>query len=118
MANEVPLQCSLKNKGIIFYKLEICVPSVNIKNKIEYFFIDGTDFNLIVDLIDCNRPLNIQWKTTLSNEILKFNNKSLFISSDYIKIPKNHTIEVILFNENKTEKLSSDLLNIEFMTVI
>lgn len=86
-------------------------------NKIDYFFIDGTDFNLLSEINDCSRTLNIVWKSSLEGFLLKYNNKALFLSSDKINVPRNHAVEVYLYNENKTELLGSDRINIEFISV-
>jgi len=53
----------------------------------------------------------------LDNEILKYGNKSLIVSGENIHIPRNHTVEITLLNENRTQILSYEKLNIEFMTV-
>ncbi len=94
-----------------------CFPYARIKNRDPFFFLDGTDFNLNIDLQDCNRNLIIKWITTLKDFILKQNRKSLILDSSKINIPKNHTFEVLLYNENMTEILNRDNLEIEFMTV-
>ncbi len=88
-----------------------------IRNRDTFFFFDGTDFNLNVDLNDCNRPLNLQWITTLKDPIIKEGGKSLFLNSDKISIPRNHTFELLLLDENKTQIIGRDYLNVEFMTV-
>lgn len=79
--------------------------------------MDGTDFNLKVDLNDCDRPLKLEWITSLKDTIIKENGRSIFLDSSKIKIPRNHTLELFLYNENRTEILDRDKLVVEFMTV-
>jgi len=79
--------------------------------------LDGTDFNLNVDFIDCNRPLKLKWITTLQDTIIKENGKSLFLDSTKVLIPRNHTFELFLYDEIESEIINRDKLVIEFMTV-
>lgn len=79
--------------------------------------MDDTDFNLNVDLIDCNRPLKLKWITSLQETIIKENGRSLFLDSSKVRIPRNHTFELFLYDELETVILDRDKLVIEFMTV-
>lgn len=58
------------------------------------------------------------WNTTLKEILIKENGKSLFLDSSKINIPRNHTFELLLYDEAGTKILSSDNLVIEFMTVL
>jgi hypothetical protein len=79
--------------------------------------MDGTDFNLNVDLIDCNRSLKLEWVSSLKDTIIKESGKSLFLDSTNFRIPRNNTFELFLYNELGTEILYRDILVVEFMTV-
>lgn len=80
--------------------------------------MDGTDFNLNVDLVDCGRSLKLKWLTkSLNDIIIKEDGKSLFLDSSNINIPRNHTFELLLYDEAETQILARDKLVVEFMTV-
>lgn len=100
----------------IYFIVE-CFPTAKIKNRNSFFFMDGTDFNLNVNLVDCNRPLKLQWVTSLEETIIKENGKSLFLDSSKVQIPRNHTFELFLYDELEKEILDRDKLVTEFMTV-
>lgn len=96
-----------------------CIPSAVIKNRTPFFFMDGTDFNLNVDLNDCNRPLVLKWISTIKEGLMiKEDGKSLFLDSSKFYIPQNQTFSLFLYNENQTQILSQDQLVVEFITVI
>lgn len=81
--------------------------------------MDGTDFNLNVQLNNCNRPLVLKWSSSLKEGVMiKEEGRSLFLDSSKFHIPQNHTFSLNLLNENQTQILSQDQLVVEFMTVI
>ena len=105
------------NNPSCFLQSTSCSPSISILDKPSYFLVDGTNLNLLLDVIDCGLATTIKWSSSLDQSVLNIQKggKSLFVDSADITLPLTQYFDVVLYDQTGTNILSQDSTEIDFV---